>query len=118
MENFQFTVLLVEDDLENADLTKTILMLHGFKIEHQPTAQNALDFLNKNSVHAIVSDINLGKMNGVEFYKKIRDQGLNIPFVLMTGYSLNRSWFGADQKYKAAHFFFKPFSVDDLAKHL
>ena len=79
-------ILVVDDDEFTADLTGMILDSAGFEVV---IAIGGLDALEKMREHplirAIVSDMNMPMMNGMELYAEIRQLGYTHPFVLLTG---------------------------------
>ncbi|MCP4180258.1 MAG: response regulator, partial [bacterium] len=78
---------IVEDSMTQAILTKNILTGSGYKVTVRENGIEALDFLKKEKVDLILSDINMPLMNGFSLCKKVKDNpGLkNIPFILITG---------------------------------
>ena len=85
------TVLVVEDDLHLLDGIRDILELDGYTVL---TAQNGAEALavlrgRAESPHLIVSDIMMPLMDGVEFFKMVRQETrwLNVPFMFLTAKS-------------------------------
>ncbi len=82
-------ILLVEDD---DDVRRSIIKMledNNFRITDTSRAQNALSLLlsRKERYDLIISDIVMPEMNGIEFFKKVREFDSEIPFILITGYS-------------------------------
>jgi len=74
------------------------------------TAENgieALEKIKKCEIHCVICDVNMPKMNGVEFIKKIRSFGNNVPFVFYTGHG-NQKLMMEAIKYGAFDFLDKP----------
>lgn len=46
--------------------------------------QEGFDLLNKNTYDIMVTDINMPKMDGVELVKQIREQGIEIPILVLS----------------------------------
>ena len=57
-------VLVVEDDEHMRELLLESLAQDGFTVLGAASAANALDLLQSEAVHAVVTDLNLGGMNG------------------------------------------------------
>lgn len=70
--------------------------------------QAALDLLDLETIHCILCDINMPRMNGVEVLKALRKQGNNVPFIFFTAHG-NRDLMLEAAKYGAFDFLDKPF---------
>lgn len=79
-------ILLVEDDLDLAELIIAFFKQKDIKVNHYADPVLALkDFkANKVNFSAILTDLNLPQMNGLELIKKIREEGFQIPVILIT----------------------------------
>jgi signal transduction histidine kinase len=62
-----------------------ILASHGYRVEAARDGQSALVALQRSSFDALVSDIQMPHMSGVELLAQVRAKGLDIPVILMTG---------------------------------
>lgn len=78
------TILLVEDDLNSAKLTKMVLNQGGFTVLVAYDGYQALDILDNNHVDCCVLDIMLPKMDGYTLASTIRSNGLTIPLLMLT----------------------------------
>ncbi|MFH1026380.1 MAG: response regulator [Pseudomonadota bacterium] len=80
------TILVVDDDEFTAELTGLILESAGFATL---LANGGLDALEKmaddTSIRAVVSDMNMPFIDGVQLFEELRQQGFKQPFVLITG---------------------------------
>lgn len=76
-------VLIVEDEIEIAELIKLYLENEGFTALHAETAEAAADILNQQAVDIIVLDINLPGMDGFEFLQMIRKNYM-LPVVIVS----------------------------------
>lgn len=74
------------------------------------TASNgleALQILETQSVHCVICDINMPKMNGVDVIRNLREKNNQIPFVFYTGHGSHQLKLEA-AKYGALDFLNKP----------
>jgi len=79
-------VLLVDDDPLFLELSKLFLEdFHGITSDTVESAKEALKKLETESYDVVVSDYNMPFMDGIMFLRAIRDQRINIPFILFTG---------------------------------
>lgn len=86
-------VLVVEDNLLNQKLAKTILKVHGFDVEVADSAEDALRKLAPGAIvrpDIILTDIQMPGMDGVAFAKlvKARTDLQGIPVVALTAYAM------------------------------
>jgi signal transduction histidine kinase/HPt (histidine-containing phosphotransfer) domain-containing protein len=108
-------VLLIDDDLAIADALKQILAEEGFHLHAAPDARQALTAVRDENFDAIVLDLGLPGIDGLEFLRIVkRDTALqNVPVVVLTG------WTAPEYQVQAfeagAHdFVTKPFDVAAL----
>lgn len=82
-------VLLVEDNTDIADVTRTNLQDLGFQVTHAATAKEALDLLRQGRPFDVVfSDIVMpGELSGVDLARLVRERYPSLPVLLTTGYS-------------------------------
>ena len=78
-------VLLVEDDTHNLHALTIYLELMGVQVEQAHNGYEALQKLDQNTFHVVVSDIRMPGINGLELTKRIHQKRPNVPVVLMTG---------------------------------
>ncbi len=82
-----FNVLIVDDDSRMAETLKDILLIKGCGADAVHSGPQALKLLADAPYDAILSDIRMPEMDGVDLLKEIRNQFPDIPVLLMTAYS-------------------------------
>ena len=82
-------VLLVEDNAEVAEVTKSYLEQLGCQVRHVESAWAALEFLDHDAgIDLVFSDILMpGGMNGLELAEAVRRKYPKLAVLLTTGYS-------------------------------
>lgn len=82
-------ILVVEDNPEIRQLLVRELRLESFTVYAAMHGQAAIKILNDVRPHLILSDINMPVMDGIEFYKQVRQnpQWVTIPFIFLTANS-------------------------------
>jgi CheY-like chemotaxis protein len=113
-----FKLLLVEDDPTNQFVIRKMLEKDGHKCALVGDGQQALDALRVEAFDAVLMDIQLPVMNGVDATQAIRngDAGqdkVNIPIIALTAYAMN----GDREKFLAAgmdDYLAKPVRMEDL----
>lgn len=75
----------------------------------------ALDYLRKNSADAIITDIRMAQMSGLELARLIREEKIPIKIVLLSGYK-EFEYAQSAIGYKVENYLIKPVRFDELAK--
>jgi EAL domain-containing protein (putative c-di-GMP-specific phosphodiesterase class I) len=78
-------ILLVDDEPAIARAYARTLSTAGFVVETATDGREAAAATKRRSFDAIVSDIAMPEMNGLELLRAVREHDLDVPFVLMTG---------------------------------
>lgn len=83
-------VLLVEDTVTTRELERSILLDAGYDVAVAPDGQQAWELLQSRSFDAVVSDVDMPRMDGIALCRAIRAsrQHAELPVVLVT--SLHR----------------------------
>ena len=79
-----FHILVAEDDRALRELFCTVLSKNGFVYHEARDGVEAWDVLEKQYIDLIVTDIMMPNMNGLEFIKSLRQNGLNLPVLVIT----------------------------------
>src|SRR5688572_12490153 len=101
-------VLIVDDDSLVLAIASRTLNKAGFQTETAADGRIALDILEKRSFDAIVSDISMPVLGGLELLTAIRARDLDVPVMLMTAYPALDTAIGA-LEYGAIGYLQKPF---------
>jgi len=110
----QSTILLVEDDFLNRNLTKSILQKAGYRVLESKNIEEALALIALEPVDLAILDINLGndKEEGIALGQKIKDH-YAIPFIYLTAYA-NIPVFTQAKATQPHSYLTKPFKDIDL----
>jgi putative nucleotidyltransferase with HDIG domain len=83
-EQKEAEVMVIDDD--DSVLTTTILILEeeGYQVVAFSTGQEAIDKFN-NNIHAVVLDINMPDLTGLQVFKKIKSINPYVPIIFHTG---------------------------------
>jgi len=77
-------ILVVEDDKEICQLYSRVLTKNGYQVTGVANGQEALDAIDRNYYDLIISDIMMPVMNGYELVRELRENGCNIPVMMIT----------------------------------
>jgi len=81
------TILIVEDDLYNAEYLKEILSEVGLNILHTAYGQEAVQLSLTQPVDLVLMDIRLPDMDGYEATRQIRQHKTNLKVIAQTAYA-------------------------------
>ena len=81
-----YKILYAEDNQLMANSLIRILHHNGYNnITHVINGDEALNKVLENNYDLIITDNRMPKMTGINFMKNIRNKGINIPAILMSG---------------------------------
>jgi len=79
-------ILVVDDDVLAGEMTAAVLEDAGYGIVLAENAIEAMEKLNDEAgIALIVSDMNMPMVSGIDLFRNLREQGMDIPFILLTG---------------------------------
>lgn len=81
------TVLIVEDDAGLREALVDTLLLADYQVVAADSAEQAIMMLGRQPIDIVVSDIQMGEMNGLALLKAIKAKDANLPVLLMTAYA-------------------------------
>jgi two-component system response regulator FlrC len=108
-----FSMLVVEDDVQLREAIIDTLCLQKIKVHEAGSAEVAIEFLKRNSVDMILSDISMGALSGFDLLNHVKTHYPSIPMVLMTAYGEVEKAVQAIQQ-GATDYLVKPFEVNVL----
>lgn len=110
-------VLYIEDEKNiRENITKTLEILVS-KVYSLENAKDALEIFKTNRIDIIISDINLPKIDGIEFIKKIRQIDNYIPIILLSAYT-QKDYLLEATKLKLVDYLVKPIDFNILNEAL
>lgn len=77
------SVLLIEDHGEIADLLRIYVEREGFTLIHAETGERGLERLNERAPRAVLLDLGLPGMDGIEVCREIRRRS-DVPILILT----------------------------------
>jgi len=77
-------ILLLEDDDYYSSSMKDFLESLDFEVDDFDNGQDALDAIFQNDYDLLLMDIMVPKINGHEIVKKVRDNDMEVPIILVT----------------------------------
>jgi PAS domain S-box-containing protein len=112
-------VMLVDDDDAVLHLGQAILKLSGFTVEAyaSPVAAHRRFQAEPSDYAAVISDLTMPGMSGVDLARRVRAIRPDIPFILSSGY-LHVDGQGGAQESGITHFIRKPFDIGEFTQKL
>lgn len=106
-------VLLVDDDPAVLRAYGASLARHGVRVDTASNGKEAAERVKAGAYDAIVSDVSMPEMTGIEFLKAVRAHDLDVPVILMTGQPEVESAIRAVE-YGAFRYLVKPVAGQEL----
>ncbi len=80
-------ILIVDDDSELREAIVDTLMLTGYACLEAGSGEEALEILTRRRVDMVITDVQMGQMDGHALLNNINEKYPNIPVLLMTAYA-------------------------------
>ena len=106
-------VLIVEDDTATLLLLKKVVTKAGYFTDEASSAEVALELIQKNKYHIVVTDIGLPGQDGLELLQEIKKRDPLIQVVMLTG-EVTMSRTLQTLEFGATDFILKPVDVEEL----
>ena len=108
-------VLVVDDDAMVRKAIERMLSSAGFDVTAVQDGREAVEVLGQSKFEAVLTDIMMPGMSGIDLLRAARETDLEIPVLLMTGAPDVKTAADAVQ-YGACDYIFKPVLPTDLAR--
>lgn len=109
-----YTLLFVDDEEGVLQSLKRIFLDENYQILTAANGPEALDVLQENTIHLVVSDHRMPGMTGAELLKEVKERWPQTIRIMLTGYADVQSVMGAVNEGAVYKFITKPWSDDDL----
>ncbi len=109
-------LVIIEDEEDTRDLLVSVVSHLGYDVTSYRHPLEFLTNMDQPTVatpHAILSDISMPHMNGIEMLTKIRAAGNNTPVVFLTGYGSLETVINA-VRLGACDFLMKPCEMNEI----
>lgn len=110
-------ILLVEDDASLARALVRLLSAEGYAADHVDTGQLAIDIVQTEPYGAVILDIGLPDISGLDVLRQLRGAGSHLPVLLLTARdAIDDRVRGLDEG--ADDYLTKPFAASELLARL
>ncbi|MCX7794334.1 MAG: sigma-54 dependent transcriptional regulator [Thermodesulfovibrionales bacterium] len=79
-------ILIVDDDIEIRNLLKEALIMHGYTPVESADGKSAIKEFNSQRFLAVLLDLNMPDMNGLETMQHLREIDPEVPIIFVTAY--------------------------------
>jgi len=109
------TILIVDDRKSTLKVISALLKDEGYHVLRAGSGFEALDiFRRRKEIDAVLSDLKMPGMDGLDLYRQMKKIRTPPPFVIMTAYGTVQSAVQA-LKEGAANYLIKPLNYDELS---
>ena len=78
-------VLVAEDDTSTHETWRESLTAWGYGVALAEDGEQALDLINSFNPHLLLADVKMPRKNGLELLREIREMGINLPTIMISG---------------------------------
>ena len=82
-----YNILIVDDEKEYSKVVSMILKDAGYSTDTCSNGEEAIEYIKKNEVSLIITDIRMPKMNGEELIVEVNKLGQDIDILVVTAYA-------------------------------
>ena len=113
MATKEISVLYVDDEENNLVSFKATFRLK-YNVFTAISGEKALEIIDNNEIHVIITDQRMPTMTGVEFLEKVIAKNNDITRILLTGFADMSAVVDAINKGKIFHYLTKPWVEEEL----
>ncbi len=107
------SILLIDDDDSLRRVMEFSLQEAGYRVQTAASGEDGLRLFEKDSFDAVITDITMPGMNGMEVLETMHHQDARLPVIIITAYGTIESAVEA-MKQGAFDYITKPFNRDEL----
>ncbi len=112
-ENKDFSILIVDDEIEYLRVFSYILTSNGFSVVTASDGQSALNQLRESEIDLVMTDLKMPGMDGLTLIQKVKESYPGIEIMVITAFGTIESAVQA-MKYGATGYFVKSSDPDSL----
>lgn len=115
--NYQPSILVIDDEKFVCTSCDRLLSQAGYKVDTNINPEKGFNQAVKNDYDAIVLDLKLGEVDGIDLLTDIRVEKPDVPVVIITGYPTQESR-QQSLKLGVSDYILKPFEPDEFLNSL
>ena len=106
-------ILVVDDEPKMRRVLEIMLQKMGHRVLVAGNGREALSIFQTNTIDLVITDLRMPEMDGIGLLAGLRDQGSDVPVVLITAHGTIETAVIA-MKYGACDYLLRPFDIDVL----
>ncbi len=106
------SILIVDDEKSLRDFLVIMFEEEGYEVTTSPSAEKAIKLIRENIFDLILTDIRIGRSNGIDVLDAARNSLPDTPVVMMTAYASAETAVIA-MKRGAYDYISKPFKIEE-----
>ena len=114
-ENYK--VLVAEDNHHMRQILCAFLKDLGYTVTTVTSGEDAIDALSAHYFDIVITDLNMGQLNGIDVLKKTKELNPQTPVIITTGNS-DVTYVIEALRYNADDYMLKPFRIADLLERM
>ena len=105
------SILVVDDEAKMRRLLEIMLTQLNYVVYQAADGQEALDFLSKQAVDLVITDLRMPRIDGIELLRQLREQGNDVSVIVVTAYGTVETAVDT-MKYGACDYIVRPFELE------
>ena len=114
MNNYEHTVLCVDDEQNILNSLKRLLRRENYRLITASNGVEGLKILKENEIHVVITDQRMPDMTGTEFLARVKEGYPDIIRIVLTGYTEVDSITESINKGHVYKFFIKPWNDQNI----
>ncbi|MGM0568223.1 MAG: response regulator [Elusimicrobiota bacterium] len=87
----KYNILVVDDETYFRQMLTDTLSSSGYNVQQADSGQSALEIISHKQCNAVLLDVRLPDINGLEVYEKIKKENPGMKVIMMTAYVKDKS---------------------------
>ena len=110
-EQRNYNILLVDDDSHMLEVIDEILLEENYQVTRATSGEAAIELLNTKDFDLVITDLNMGKANGIAVLKRAKELNHEAMVIIMTG-NTDVAFAIEALRLDADDYLLKPFNID------
>lgn len=110
-EQRNYNILLVDDDSHMLEVIDEILLEENYQVTRATSGEAAIELLNTKDFDLVITDLNMGKANGIAVLKRAKELNHETMVIIMTG-NTDVAFAIEALRLDADDYLLKPFNID------
>lgn len=112
-----YRILVVDDDYASRILLNKVLEQDGYRVTTASDGSEALELLRRETYDVVISDLIMEHVGGLELLKQIKEGGIEVAVILLTGHASIETAIEA-VRLGASDYLMKPVNTEELKVRL